>query len=83
MTIDTWLHFVHVLGACIWLGGGLMLVVIGIRLRRTGDPAAIADFGSAVRYGARVLGPAWIVVLGTGVWMVLISAEWKFTESNW
>jgi hypothetical protein len=30
--------------------------------------------------GMRLLGPAWIVVLITGVWMVLVSAAWKFSK---
>jgi uncharacterized membrane protein len=78
--VDQWLHFFHVLGACAWLGGGLILVAIGLRLRRSNDPTQIAEFGAAVRYAARVLGPAWIVVLVSGVLMVLTNSEWDFSQ---
>ena len=76
-----WLKFLHILGATVWLGGGATLLVVGMRARKSGDPSTLAEFGRVVQHvGMRLLGPAWIVVLITGVWMVLVSAAWKFSQ---
>jgi uncharacterized membrane protein len=76
-----WLKFLHIVGATVWLGGGSTLVLVGIRARRSSDPNALREFARLVPYvGMRLLGPAWIVVLITGVWMVLVSAAWKFSQ---
>jgi len=76
-----WLHLIHVLAAMIWLGGGSVLVLVAARIRSSSNPEAIAEFARLIPYiGIRVLGPAWIVVLLTGVGMVLLSSEWRFTQ---
>lgn len=77
----SWLKFLHVIGATVWLGGGSALTLIGIRARQTSDPSAIREFARIAPYvGIRLLGPAWIVVLITGIWMVLVSAAWNFSQ---
>ena len=76
-----WLKFLHIVGAMVWLGGGTTLILVGLRARRSSDPNAIREFARVAPYvGIRLLGPAWIVVLITGVWMVLVSAAWKFSQ---
>jgi uncharacterized membrane protein len=76
-----WLKLFHILGAMVWLGGGTTLIVIGLRARARGDANAILEFARTVPYvGIRLLGPAWIVVLITGVWMVFVGAGWKFSQ---
>ena len=76
-----WLHLIHVLAAMIWLGGGSVLVLVAARTRSSSNQEAIAEFARLIPYiGIRVLGPAWIVVLVTGVGMVLLSSEWRFTQ---
>ncbi len=81
MTLDTWLHFLHVLSATVWVGGGLILSVIGARARRSDDPARIADFAELLTYvGIRVLMPAVVGTLVFGVWMVLENSEWSFRQ---
>lgn len=76
-----WLHLIHVLAAMVWLGGGSVLVLVAARIRSSSNPEAIAEFARLIPYiGIRVLGPAWIVVLVTGVGMVLLSSEWRFTQ---
>lgn len=80
MELEPWLHLLHVAGAIVWVGGGLMLSVIGIRARRSGDLATMRDFAQTLSYvGLRVFMPAVVIVLVTGVWMVL-SGEGDFTE---
>jgi uncharacterized membrane protein len=81
MTLDNWLHFVHVVAAMAWVGGGLILSVMGLRARSSSRPGAVREFGVVLPYvGIRVLMPAVILVLVTGVWMVIASAEWHFSQ---
>jgi uncharacterized membrane protein len=81
MTLDNWLHFVHVVSAMAWVGGGLILSVMGLRARSSSRPGAIREFAVVLPYvGIRVLMPAVILVLVTGVWMVVASAEWHFSQ---
>jgi uncharacterized membrane protein len=81
MSLEPWLHFIHILGAIIWVGGGTMLCLIGIRARQIKDAHLIGDFAKTLSYvGLRVLMPAVVVVLVSGVWLVLISSEWNFTQ---
>jgi uncharacterized protein (DUF2062 family) len=64
-----------------WVGGGLTLIIIGIRARSSPRPAAIGEFAEFLPFvGLRVLMPAVILVLVTGVWMVLNGAEWNFLQ---
>lgn len=73
MDLETWLHFLHISAAVVWVGGGLMLVVIGLRARSNGDLARIGDFADSLAYvGLRLFMPAVIVLLVTGVWMVFL-----------
>lgn len=81
MTLEPWLHLAHILGAIIWLGGGLMLSVFAARARQSGDPGFIRQFARMLSYaGLRLFTPAVVVVLASGVWLVLASAEWSFTQ---
>jgi hypothetical protein len=58
MTLDSWLHFGHVLSAIVWVGGGLMLSIVGLRVRASGDPNAIRQFAGTLSYaGIRSLTP--------------------------
>jgi uncharacterized membrane protein len=72
MNLDPWLHFAHIIGAIVWVGGGLMLGVIGLRVRRSGDIGIIRDFAQTLAYvGLRLFVPAVLVLGVTGVWLVL------------
>lgn len=58
-----------------------MLSIIGARTRQSEDHRIIGDFARTLSYvGLRVLMPAVVVVLVAGVWLVLISSEWNFTQ---
>ncbi len=81
MDLDTWLHFLHVLAATIWVGGGVTLSLVGLRSRSSTELSAIGEFSRTLPFvGLRVLTPAVIVVLVTGVWMVLAGSEWNFSQ---
>jgi len=75
-----WLLFAHIAGAMVWVGGGLMLSVIGMRTKGTGDLHSIREFAKTLSFvGLRVFTPAVLVTLASGVWMVLAGSG-DFTE---
>jgi uncharacterized membrane protein len=79
--LEPWIHFAHILGAIIWVGGGVMLSLIGARARRSEDVRAIAEFSRTLSYvGLRLFTPAVLVVIATGLWLVFTGSEWKFTQ---
>ena len=81
MSLDSWLHLVHVLSAMVWVGGGLMLSLIAVRVRSSSDPRAIADFARLLPFvGIRVMMPSVILVLLTGVGLVLADSEFHFSQ---
>jgi uncharacterized membrane protein len=81
MDLAPWLHFVHITSAVIWVGGGVVLSVIGQRVRRSGDATLLAEFARTLSYvGLRVFTPAVVVVLVTGVWLVFAEGSGDFTQ---
>lgn len=81
MTLEPWLHLAHIVGGIIWVGGGIMLSVVGARARQSEDPRLIGEFARMLSYvGLRVFTPAVVAVLVSGVWLVLASSEWNFTQ---
>lgn len=81
MDLHAWLKFGHIVGAIVWVGGGLMLSFLAARARASSDPNAIREFGRTLSYvGLRVLTPAVLAVLLFGIWMVLDNAAWDFAQ---
>jgi uncharacterized membrane protein len=81
MTLEPWLHLAHIASAIVWVGGGVMLSLFGARVRQSGDLAVIGEFARSLSYiGLRIFTPAVVVVLVSGVWLVLASSEWNFTQ---
>ena len=81
MDVEPWVHFLHVASASVWVGGGIIMAVVGVHTRRNTDPARLADFAQLLPFaGLRVLTPAVILVLLTGLWLVATSAEWNFGQ---
>lgn len=81
MALEPWLHFLHVTGAVVWVGGGVVLSVIGRRVRRSGDATLLAEFARTLSYvGLRVFTPAVVVVLVTGVWLVFAEEAGNFAQ---
>jgi uncharacterized membrane protein len=81
MDLDSWLHFVHVLAATVWLGGGITLSAVALHARSASDPRPIAEFARVLPYvGLRILMPSVVIVLVTGVWMVLAGSEFSLSQ---
>lgn len=76
-----WLMFGHVLAAMLWLGGWAILGILATQALRQGDLASLARFAATIRFiGPRLLAPTIILVAGLGVWLVLDSRQWHFSQ---
>jgi uncharacterized membrane protein len=63
---------VHVTFVVVWIGGGSLLTILGIRAERTGDGAELAAIARQAAFaGERIFAPAAIVVVAMGIAMVL------------
>ena len=63
---------VHVLFAVIWIGGGALLTIYGLRAERAGDPGEVAQIAKMASFaGERIFAPAGIVVLAAGIGMTM------------
>jgi uncharacterized membrane protein len=72
MEWEPWIHFAHVAAAIVWVGGGLTLSLIGLRVRRSEDLAVLGEFARTLRFlGLAVFTPAVLIVLLSGIWLVL------------
>jgi uncharacterized membrane protein len=81
-TLYDWLLFAHVLAAMVWVGGLVMLVVVGMRTRGSGDPDSVARFVRSLRVlGPTVLAPSAVLLLVFGIWMVADSVAWDFGQT--
>jgi uncharacterized membrane protein len=80
-TLYDWLLFLHVVAAMIWVGGGVMLAVIAVRVLRDSDPGAVGRFTGSLRVlGPLVLAPATVSVLGLGIGLVVDNDAWDFGQ---
>src|SRR5581483_1270593 len=69
---------VHVGFAVIWIGGGALLTILGLRAELSQDPAEMASLArSAAFAGERIFAPAGVVVLAMGIAMMVNgSLDW-------
>jgi uncharacterized membrane protein len=69
--------FLHVLMAITWVGGNIILQILGTRLAAANEPAQLASFARQVEWiGTRILTPAALLLLVMGVLMVF--DRWSF-----
>jgi putative copper export protein len=57
--------FLHILGACIWIGGQLVLAGLVPVLRRAGSPDVVRAAG---RQFQRLAWPGYALLVATGIW---------------
>jgi uncharacterized membrane protein len=80
-TLYEWLLLGHLLAGMVWVGGGVTLAALAVATLRAGDPRSVARFVGSLRVlGPAVLAPATVAVLGLGVWLVLNSPAWTFSQ---
>ena len=73
LAIETyfWLKSVHVLAAVMWVGGNVMLTLLGIMTIGLRDPVRLTQFAKQVAFlAARYFPPLSLMVIGFGFWMV-------------
>jgi uncharacterized membrane protein len=73
LAIETysWLKSVHVLAAVMWVGGSVMLTLLGIMTIGLRDPVRLTQFAKQVAFlGGRYFPPLSLMVVGFGFWMV-------------
>jgi uncharacterized membrane protein len=79
MTWYTFLLFVHIALAIVWIGGGLMMQFFGIRAMLAG-PERLAAFGADVEWvGMRVLTPASLLAFVSGI-LLVFEGPWSFGD---
>lgn len=67
----SWLKSVHVLAAVMWVGGSVMLTLLGIMTIGLRDPVRLTQFAKQVAFlGGRYFPPLSLMVVGFGFWMV-------------
>lgn len=82
MDWEPWIHFVHVAAAVVWVGGGVTLSLVGLRARRSTDPAVVGEFAKLLSYaGLRVFTPSVVLVLVSGILLVIAGSEWNFGQA--
>ena len=77
--LDKWLLWIHVIGAAMWLGGGFVLAILAVRAKRSVEPLRYID--ELKRLGPIVGVPASILIMGTGIWLVIRSADHNFGQA--
>lgn len=78
MNVFKLLLLIHILGAIVWVGGGVTIQFLGSRAVRSADPAVMQRFGSETEWiGMHVFIPASLVVLATGIGLVLKKWNWE------
>jgi uncharacterized membrane protein len=75
---------IHITFAVIWIGGGMLLTILGVIAERQKDPVALAAIArQAAMVGQKLFSPAAIIVLLAGMGMMINgSLDWgKFWVS--
>jgi uncharacterized membrane protein len=65
------LKLVHILGAMVWVGGSIILLILGTRMAKASRDRQLAFNETMEFLGGRVFGPAAFLVLGAGIWLVI------------
>jgi uncharacterized membrane protein len=74
------LVFLHVAGAVVWVGGGVMLLIMGTRFDRVGDEASLKGlFDQASWFSNRIFIPVSLIVLVLGI-LAVIEGPWTFGQ---
>jgi uncharacterized membrane protein len=81
MTWYTFLLFAHVAMAVIWIGGGLMVQLLGVRASSLGDRTRLANLGEDIAFiGPRLFAPVSLLAFLTGVLLVIESDFYGFGD---
>jgi uncharacterized membrane protein len=77
-----WVQLIHMLSALIWLASSVVLGIVGLSIQVGGKTRALPRFGRVLLNVSRgLIAPAVALVVGSGVWLVLASSEWTFSQA--
>ena len=81
MTLYELLLYAHLIGAVVWLGGGVATQFFALRALASGDSRRIAAFALDIKWlGDRVLALASLLTLIAGIALVWESEAWGFGD---
>lgn len=81
MTLYEFLVIVHVLAATVWIGGGITFTLLAARAWSSRDDATVLELSRMGDWvGARMFGPATLLLLGAGVWAVA-EGDWEWGDA--
>jgi hypothetical protein len=69
--------------AIVWVGGGINIHIqlLAIRVVNQNDPVRLASFVRDIEaLSTRVFAPASLILLGLGIWMVILEPAWTFGQ---
>lgn len=81
VTLYEVLLFAHLTFVAVWVDGDAMLQFVYLRARREGPERTLGFLADVEWIGTRVLIPASLAVVGFGVWLVLNSPAWDFSQT--
>jgi uncharacterized membrane protein len=71
---------VHVTFAVVWVGGGVSIMINGIRAQRTSDPRGIVTVAQQAAFlGEKIFAPSGLIVFLTGIAM-MINTNWGWSH---
>lgn len=79
--METLLLSIHIMAVAVWLGAGVTQLVVNPAMQNIGGAPAAAWMRQTVRLGLRVITPAAVLILITGVWLVLRETVFEFEQT--
>lgn len=83
MEPEEWLGFFHVLAAIIWVGAVIFMNAMMAVASRGPDQTAVLRLAREFqRVGPLLMGPSFLVVVGSGIWLVALE-DWAAFSQLW
>lgn len=83
MEPEEWLAFFHVLAAIIWVGAVIFMNAMMVVASRGPDRTAVLRLAREFqRVGPLLMGPSFLVVVGSGIWLVALE-DWAAFSQLW
>jgi hypothetical protein len=78
--VRTFILFLHILGAGTWLGANVTQIVASTTMGRKGGELGAAWYRTTLAMGRVLYPPAGILVAVTGIYLVVTSDVWEFSD---
>ena len=81
MELHEWLLFFHIVALMIWVGAVIFQNAVMARASRAHDRTAVLRLTRELEWvGPWLIGPSSLVVIGLGVWLVILEEDWAFSQ---